>query len=43
MYSKMNDHTMENMESGGEVLDLCILFMTVLFAFGVFYRDNLEI
>ena len=43
MYSKMNDHTMENMASGGEVLDLCILSMTVLFAFGVFYRHNLEI
>jgi hypothetical protein len=38
MYSKMNDHNVENMASGGEILDLCILIMTVLFAFGVFYK-----
>jgi len=38
MYSKMNYHVMEDMSSGGEILDLCILFMTILFAFGVFYR-----
>ena len=42
MYSKMNDHNTENMASGGEILDLCILFMTVLFAVGIFYKHNIE-
>ena len=42
MYSKMNDHVMENMVRGGEILDLCILFMTVLFAVGIFYKHNIE-
>jgi nitrate reductase gamma subunit len=38
MYQKMNDHTPEDMTSGGEILDICIVIMTVLFAIGVFYK-----
>ena len=38
MYTRMDDHVWIDMSSGAEILDLCILFMTVLFAFGVFYK-----
>ena len=38
MYLKMDVHTSEDMTSGGEILDMCILIMTVLFAVGVFYK-----
>ena len=38
MYQKMNDHTPEDMTSGGEILDICIVIMTVLFSIGVFYK-----
>ena len=38
MYQKMGDHSIENMSSAGEILDICIVIMTVLFAIGVFYR-----
>ena len=38
MYSKIGDHTMEDMSSPSEVLDICIVIMTVLFAIGVFYK-----
>ena len=38
MYQKMNDHVVEDMSSPGEILDVCIVIMTVLFAVGIFYR-----
>jgi len=38
MYQKMNDHVQEDMTSAGEILDICIVIMTVLFAIGVFYK-----
>ena len=38
MYSKIDDHSVENMSSPGEILDICIVIMTVLFAIGVFYK-----
>ena len=38
MYSKIGDHTMEDMSSPSEILDICIVIMTVLFAIGVFYK-----
>ena len=38
MYQKMGDHNIENMSSPGEILDICIVIMTVLFAIGVFYK-----
>ena len=38
MYLEKDVHTAENMMSNGEVLDMCILLMTVLFAIGVFYK-----
>ena len=39
MYSGgSGDHSMEDMSSSGEILDICILIMTILFAIGVFYR-----
>ena len=38
MYQKMGDHGIENMSSPGEILDICIVIMTVLFAIGVFYK-----
>jgi nitrate reductase gamma subunit len=38
MYSKIGDHTMEDMSSPSEILDICIVIMTILFAIGVFYK-----
>ena len=38
MYSKIGDHVMEDMSSPSEILDICIVIMTVLFAIGVFYK-----
>ena len=38
MYSKIGDHVVEDMSSPGEILDICIVIMTVLFAIGVFYK-----
>ena len=38
MYMKMDVHITENMTSGGEILDICIVIMTVLFAIGIFYK-----
>ena len=40
MYQKMNDHAIEDMSSRGEILDICIVIMTVLFAVGIFYKVN---
>ena len=37
MYQKMGEHAAENMWHG-EILDICIVIMTVLFAIGVFYK-----
>ena len=37
MYQKMHDHTVE-LTSPGEVLEYCIVIMTVLFAIGIFYK-----
>ena len=38
MYSKIGDHAMEDMSSPGEILDISIVVMTILFAIGVFYK-----
>jgi len=38
MYSKIDDHGIEDMSSSGEILDICIVVMTVLFAIGIFYK-----
>ena len=37
MYSKIWDHA-DNWHEGGEILDICIVIMTILFAVGVFYK-----
>ena len=37
MYQKMGEHAAENMWHG-EILEICIVIMTVLFAIGVFYK-----
>ena len=37
MYQKMGEHAAENTWYG-EILDICIVIMTVLFAIGVFYK-----
>ena len=37
MYQKMYDHTI-NLTSPSNVLEYCIVIMTVLFALGVFYK-----
>ena len=37
MYQKMHDHTID-LTSPGNVLEYCIVIMTVLFAIGVFYK-----
>ena len=38
MYMKMDVHITENMANGGEILDICIVIMTILFAIGIFYK-----
>ena len=38
MYSKIGEHEMENLSGPDEILDICIVIMTVLFAIGVFYK-----
>ena len=38
MYSKIGDHVVEDMSSPGEILDISIVIMTILFAAGVFYK-----
>ena len=38
MYMKMDVHSAKNMMGTGEILDICIVIMTVLFAIGVFYK-----
>jgi len=38
MYQQMNDHIVEDLTSPGEVLEYCIVAMTVLFAIGIFYK-----
>jgi hypothetical protein len=37
MYQRMHDHTID-LTSPGNVLEYCIVIMTVLFAIGVFYK-----
>jgi hypothetical protein len=37
MYQKMHDHTVD-LTSPSNVLEYCIVIMTVLFAIGVFYK-----
>ena len=38
MYTKMDYHQVEDLLNGSEILDMCILVMTILFAIGVFYK-----
>ena len=38
MYLEKDIHSAEDMSSSGEILDICILIMTILFAVGVFYK-----
>ena len=38
MYLKMDVNVVEDMTSAGEILDICIVIMTILFAIGVFYK-----
>ena len=38
MYSKIGDHETVDMLNHNEILDICIVIMTVLFAIGVFYK-----
>jgi len=38
MYSKIGEHEMENLSGPDEILDICIVIMTVLFAIGIFYK-----
>ena len=38
MYSKIGDHEAVDMWNHSEILDICIVIMTVLFAIGVFYK-----
>ena len=38
MYSKIGDHETVDMWNHNEILDICIVIMTVLFAIGVFYK-----
>ena len=38
MYLEKDMHNVENLTSSGEILDICILIMTILFAVGVFYK-----
>ncbi len=38
MFALMEVHTIEDMTSANEILDVCILVMTILFAFGIFFK-----
>ena len=38
LYLKKDIHVIEDMTSASEILDICIVIMTVLFAIGVFYK-----
>ena len=38
MFGEMQVHTIEDMTSANEILDVCILVMTILFAFGIFFK-----
>jgi hypothetical protein len=38
LYLKKDIHVIEDMTSASEVLDICIVIMTILFAIGVFYK-----
>ena len=38
MYSKLANYETVDMLSHTEILDICIVIMTVLFAIGVFYK-----
>jgi hypothetical protein len=38
MFEKMDDHVITDMSSPGEILDICIVIMTILFAIGIFYK-----
>ena len=38
MYSKIGEHETVDMWNHSEILDICIVIMTVLFAIGVFYK-----
>ena len=38
MYSKIGVHAVEDMSSASEILDVCIVVMTILFAIGIFYK-----
>jgi len=38
LYLKKDIHSVEDMTSAGEILDICIVIMTVLFAIGIFYK-----
>jgi uncharacterized membrane protein YccF (DUF307 family) len=38
MYQQMNDDVQMTIGSSGEVLEYCIVAMTVLFAIGIFYK-----
>ncbi len=38
MYSKIDVHYAEDMTSSNEILDVCIVIMTILFAVGIFYK-----
>ena len=38
MYSKIGEHETVDMLSHNEILDICIVIMTILFAVGIFYK-----
>jgi len=38
MYSKIDVHYAEDMTNSNEILDICIVIMTILFAVGIFYK-----
>jgi uncharacterized membrane protein YccF (DUF307 family) len=39
MYQQMNEQVQLNLASSGEVLEYCVVIMTILFAVGIFYKQ----
>ena len=39
LYQQMDEHTVMDVTSSVEVLEYCIVAMTILFALGIFYRQ----
>ena len=39
MYQQMNEQVQMNLTNSGEILEYCVVAMTILFAVGIFYKQ----